>query len=606
MTPRGKGPLRIAIEDFLDTFGFGQKIGKAIVSILEENEKDVAGDLSGMVELALNSLSDDDPLKGSLGKLSGGTRLTGVGVLIGFALAIGGGLVSALTAPSMRKIEQGMEKRVRSAIPPIQDILAMRHFEGRKSLFGVEEMEKLGYPADFIAGYARLAKPRFGVPEIYNLWRRGLLSDQERVRGLSNFGWDVTEFPQLEALTEQLPGVQDLISMAVREAFNPDFIRRGKLDSELPPEYVRLVGEQGMSAENAERFWIAHWNLPSLRDGFEMLHRLRPGTTNNPFDLDDMRALLKAQDISPGFREPLIEIAFSNYTRVDIRRMFTLGVLDETEVFNAYLDIGYNDERAAKLTEFTIQEDTEESKQLSRSAIQQAYKKRIFDHATALGHLEGIGFSSTNAAIFLDLIDFDRELARTDEILDGIEERFVSGEITDRQTNDLLTPLGLAGTEAADLLDLWQIRRERKIRIPTRNELDKFYLDDVIDRGTYENLLSRKKYLVESVGWFAQQIDERRADQARKEAERIQKEQARLEVSDIRTEYAITRSGIDVTIAELKLIVAELKVFSNQTDDEQVKKDIKERLPLIGAEIIRLKLEQALLKHDREIDISEA
>ncbi|GAH79863.1 unnamed protein product, partial [marine sediment metagenome] len=74
------------------------------------------------------------------------------------------------------------------------------------------------------------------------------------------------------------------------------------------------AGKKGLSKEWSERYWAAHWNLPSPQQGFEMLHR---GVIN----VSELNMLLRALDVMPFWRDKLTAIAFRRLTRVDIRRM---------------------------------------------------------------------------------------------------------------------------------------------------------------------------------------------------------------------------------------------------------------------------------------------
>lgn len=148
-------------------------------------------------------------------------------------------------------------------------------------------------------------------------------------------------------LAYQIPPVADIITMAVREAFTPAIAARFGQYEDLPSEFVEWVGKKGLSREWAERYWAAHWSLPSPQQGFEMLHRGVIGEA-------DLNMLMRALDIMPFWRDKLIQIAYRPLSRVDVRRMFALGVLDVSGVRKAYTDIGYNDYNADLMTQFTI------------------------------------------------------------------------------------------------------------------------------------------------------------------------------------------------------------------------------------------------------------
>ena len=83
--------------------------------------------------------------------------------------------------------------------------------------------------------------------------------------------------------------------------------------------------------------------LPSIGQGFEMLHR-------RVIEDADLDLLLRALDVMPFWREKLKDISYNPLTRVDVRRMHRIGVLEEEGVFNAYLDVGYNEENAQLMT----------------------------------------------------------------------------------------------------------------------------------------------------------------------------------------------------------------------------------------------------------------
>ncbi|GAJ02949.1 unnamed protein product, partial [marine sediment metagenome] len=122
----------------------------------------------------------------------------------------------------------------------------------------------------------------------------------------------------------------------------------------------------------AERYWAAHWSLPSPQQGFEMLHR-------GVIGFDDLNMLLRALDVMPFWRDKLVEIAYRPLSRVDVRRMFKLGVLDVKGVRKAYTDIGYNPYNADLMTEFTIEYVKEAPKKISTTDALSAYKNHLIE-----------------------------------------------------------------------------------------------------------------------------------------------------------------------------------------------------------------------------------
>ncbi len=206
---------------------------------------------------------------------------------------------------------------------------------------------KAGIHVDYALDYANaiLTKPATEDIIAYELRRDPSLSNLGTE--LRRIGIHPTYNELYKELAYQIPPVADIITMAVREAFTPAIAARFGQYQDLPPAFVEWVGKKGLGKEWAERYWAAHWSLPSPQQGFEMLHRGVIGEA-------DLNMLMRALDIMPFWRDKLIQIAYRPLSRVDVRRMFALGVLDVSGVRKAYTDIGYNDYNANLMTEFTI------------------------------------------------------------------------------------------------------------------------------------------------------------------------------------------------------------------------------------------------------------
>jgi len=216
--------------------------------------------------------------------------------------------------------------------------------------------------------------------------------------------------------------------MAVREAFTPEIAARFGQYQDLPPDFVEWVGKKGLSKEWAERYWAAHWSLPSPQQGFEMLHR---GVINE----GDLNMLMRALDIMPFWRDKLIQIAYRPLTRVDVRRMFALGVLDVSGVRKAYTDLGYNDYNADLMTDFTIkytegietrrreaEERAEEKEQEAKDKAEQ--KRREAEEKAAIPKISEWTTAQTLKFFTTGLINEDR--ARQEFNLLGYNEERIN------------------------------------------------------------------------------------------------------------------------------------------------------------------------------------
>ncbi len=595
-----KGRLRIAIEDFIETFGFGDKIGKWIrggVEGVELETAELSKELLDMIKLAAQESPEAAAV---ISRILSGKKQGGVAGMIGFGAQVGMGAASSILAPVFRIINYSMDRVIRSARvdPQVAWTITRRNPDQAEQMQA--HMKQLGWQPRTIDAWDEITRPLVPENTLLELLLREEISQADFSSELIKRGWDAKKIAELQKAREIIPGTQDLILMAVREAFNPEAIQRFGLASEFPTEFGEWTEKQGLSREWAEKFWIAHWVLPGLQTGYQMLHRLRPGESSNPFTLDDMRALLKAQDISPAFREQLIEISFRPYTRVDVRRMFDQGILNEAEVLASYKDIGYNDARAENLTAWTIRQAQSGNRELTRTIIIKAFKVKQLSEPETLQALQDIGYTAENSSFFIAVAIAEQQEDEQADIISGIKFLYVEGQIDKNGAVSLLASEALPGAQITQLFVKWDIQRTKKIRLPTRGELDNFYIDDIIGDAEYLEGLKAKRYKPESVIWFQRNLDIRKADIARKEAERIAKEAERILASVITSDYFITKTALDVDIAELRLVIAELKLLLHDIEDTDVIKEIKRRITEINVLITNNKLTLALLRHDLE------
>lgn len=277
---------------------------------------------------------------------------------------------------------------------------------------------------------------------------------------LSNLGTELRRIgihPAYHDLYRQLaypiPPVADIITMAVREAFTPEIAQRFGQYEGLPQEYVEWVQRKGISKEWAERYWAAHWSLPSPQQGFEMLHR---GIINR----DELHLLLRALDIMPFWRERLIQMSYRPLTRVDVRRMYQLGTLNEASVTQSYRELGYNDTNAIRMTDFTIRQTRQSLSRFSSNDVVQAFIKRFIDSGQAGNLLRQIGVKDTEIPYILQTAGYRREWSFKQERIDAIENLYKKGKLSETQTRTDLFNLGLPADHIQTLFQQWVSKAE--------------------------------------------------------------------------------------------------------------------------------------------------
>lgn len=344
------------------------------------------------------------------------------------------------------------------------------------------------------------------------------------------------------------PPVQDLITMAVREAFTPEIAQQfGQYDG-YPTVLTDYTRRWGIDENWSKAYWAAHWRLPSAEEGFEMLHRGIIGQ-------DTLKLLLRALDIMPFWRDKVIDLSYTPLRLVDIRRFYADGVISVPEMFKEYKSRGYDDRHAQWATNWTILQASKGSdfeqanrRMLSQSVITKAfnagkmtreqavnalvalkytsddanliidlyrtqttldkessviddnlirikklasdgYGDRLFSRVEAQQILLDAGYSQAEVDLELDNVDYERDLKVKAHLIDWYRDLYTSFQI-DRDTFIVsLSGYGFEADEIDRLLLEYDILRETRTRKPTMEQINKWWTEEIIDDATYLNEL---------------------------------------------------------------------------------------------------------------------
>lgn len=239
---------------------------------------------------------------------------------------------------------------------------SMRNDRERSQVGGITDVWQRSWAAVLDQRYGRAS-----MGELLAMRNQRLITENEfRTRAQQQGFWRQDVVNELVRLSENmLPNPGDLVSFALREAWDQTTVNRFQYDAEFPPEFQYWMARMGFNGDARVQedgvprgemvrwpqiFWRVHWRPLSPTQAYEMYQRLRPDRVNRylrelpglrAFTLDDLKTTLKVNDFPVPFREQLAAIAYHRPRLVDIDRFYTSGAIDRREAIALHLDLGY-------------------------------------------------------------------------------------------------------------------------------------------------------------------------------------------------------------------------------------------------------------------------
>lgn len=356
-----------------------------------------------------------------------------------------------------------------------------------------------GYDVSKAREFLLISKRIFTIEQAIYAYRRGIISEAEFKAIMKANGVDERDIDKYLRITEYFPPPQDIIRFAVREVFTPEIVKKYRMDEDLPKEYLELAKQVGIPEEVAKWYWYAHWELPSLTMGFEMFRR-------KIIDAEELKTLMRTLDIMPGWRDKLLQLAYEIPTRVDVRRMYEMGVIDRNKVKEYYEKMGYTPEDAEILTQWTEIEYAREDKTLTVKQILELYELGEFTREEAIEHLNKLGYPRDVAEYKVTLYEHERLLKEAKEQLQLLIEKYKAGAITWEELVDEAYKLPFSPTTIQRALVKAYREKEAKVKLPSLNTLKRWLKLGIIDGEKFKDYLKRMGYREEDIENYMKEV----------------------------------------------------------------------------------------------------
>ncbi len=550
----GKGPLRIAIEDFLNTFGIGERIREWFRAVFDPPIAALQAAVGPIISDILDAPDLPEKYKKPLRNLTGTEPITLIMVLGAIAMALVVGTVMGIYQPVQKVIAQWVDSAIESARADPSSAWSMTWRTPEHAAELMRHMKQGGWNETILEAWKETVRPRVDPGSLFRHMYRTGASPAEVTAELTRRGYTSDDIAKMQALAQIIPGPSDLVSMAVREAWRDDVAAEWGYDADFPAPFAEWMQKQGDVDNWAQKYWRAHWTLPGLSTVLDILYRVPE------FTKEDLDTYLRISDIPATWRNYVSRTAYRPLTRVDVRRMYGMGVLDRDAVKRSYLDLGYDETNAEHMTEFTVRFETEEDRAATKTDILSFYKVGALTADEAVDWLQAIGYPADLAAYLITREQMKVEQARQDQQTKHIRNLYIHGEITVTDASSRLASIGVPAGEITQLLDEWQIARDAKVERPSRATLDKLFRQDVIAEAEYTDGLDALGYQPRYVGWYLSSILQIKTEEARKEEERARTEQEDIRKRRIKSDYQVAKAALDVDIAEVATAISETQL----------------------------------------------
>lgn len=313
-----------------------------------------------------------------------------------------------------------------------------------------------GICPEVIAPQIQAAKAKPVPLQLAMMRRREIIDAAGYQSGMRQLGYLEPQVSEdIFKLTEQVPTLSDIIRLMVRDADDEQLANRLDLDNSFDAKYGRQLRKwsemQGVPELFAKYAWRAHWEIPSPTQLFEFWRRLRNKPEFGGADKlwSDIESALIQQDILPYWHKYYQAVAYHPLGRIDVRRGFNTGALNDDEVVAAYEQLGYDTDNSNRLLKFAriLRRDAAASNKAVKLWLKFAIdRNEAFTRMTD----DGLPADVVNRALDDSAIQFATS---------NYAAAFVRGDISRDQLIDKLENWGVDSGTSQRIADLLSVRR---------------------------------------------------------------------------------------------------------------------------------------------------
>lgn len=386
-----------------------------------------------------------------------------------------------------------------NVLPGVADLIEMRYKNIISENVFTDRCAKIGYSKNNSENMYNSMQNLLNVGDYVALWRRQKIDEATLDSYLRKLHMTDTTIKLTKKITEFFPSPADLVRFAVREVYTPAIVEKFGQMEDLPATFVKEAAKAGLQEDQAKNYWASHWNLPSAGQGFEMFQR-------DIISKEDLQMLLKSLDVMPFWRESLIQMSYNTLTRVDVRRMHAMGILDDEGVYDAYRHTGYSPKNAELMLNFTKAYNAEDTKGITRASLQKAFKVGLITEEKLSEYFASFGYTKETIQYWIDITNYEISIEHIEVVKDDIFEQYRAGSITIDQVRVQLSELDLPAKYVDAEIAKEKFLPSKKLKMPTQKELLTFFQNGIITDKEFATRMRELGYRQEDVTLYQKNI----------------------------------------------------------------------------------------------------
>jgi len=339
---------------------------------------------------------------------------------------------------------------------------------------------------------------------VIDLWR-GVITKEVYYKKMKQLGYIKEDADLLLQAQYFLPNHEDLIRFQVRDVYREDIVKKYGYDEEFPENILPDAKKIGMTREVMLNYWKAHWQLPSPTQAYEMLHRLHPevlAVTAQTYDYpaefmrscetvpETIEELLKVDDYPNYWRKRLMAISYHALTRVDLRRVYQLGLITDEYVVATLREHGYSSYDANKLLEFFKEIKQGKPKKLTQSKLIKGYNYGYIKRDELKNELRNMNYSEEDIEVVLNVNKQTLEEKDFKDLLNTLQYDYQIGNLSE---DEIRAKLGIKGLKAAKIdliVKKFKQSKRKATKLPPLKDIHHFYSNKQLDELEYTAALT--------------------------------------------------------------------------------------------------------------------